>query len=79
MKTTKITDKEGFRKRFSERMEDIGAYYGEYKIPPIEPISRINSTVHGTRNPTQRELEIIAETLECSVDWLLHGGEYPEI
>ena len=81
MDTTKvrITDKEGFKERYIKRIEDLGDYYGEYPIPPIEPISRINSIIHGTRMPTQEELDIIAETMECSVDWLLNGGEYPEL
>ena len=39
--------------------------------------SELNHT--GTRNPTREELEIIAETLEVSVNWLLYGGEYPEL
>ena len=59
-------------------MEDLGCFYGDYRIPPIE-MNRLNSITHGTRNPTREELEIIAETLEVSVNWLLYGGEYPEL
>ena len=78
MEKVRIKDKKGFLDRYGERMEDLGCFYGDYRIPPIE-MNRLNSITHGTRNPTSEELEIIAETLEVSVNWLLYGGEYPEL
>ena len=60
-------------------MEDLGSFYGEDPIPPFENENRLNSILRGTRNPTEEERRIIADTLEVSVDWLLYGGEYPEL
>jgi len=73
-----VADQSAVSRRIKELRLRLGLSQAQLARPELSD-SYISLIESGSRTPTPRALEIIAQKLNCSVDYLIHGIETEEI